>query len=148
MDHIILVNRSYFPKIDDLKQGKNKLPFLAKFGFIVTFFGNSIKGYAQPDRKKRTKTFRIWDADKSNFSKNILDDFQRHQAELKRYIEDSGNLIKGKAIISSPANKYFVYTLAAAFDIIVVHEERHYNQAMGLLEGMLRASATAHVDKC
>jgi hypothetical protein len=36
-------------------------------------------------------------------------------------------------VISSPANKYIVYKLETAFDIIVAHEERHLEQAKEVL---------------
>ena len=136
INHLIILNQTYFPKFENIKQGKNKLPFISKFGFIVRFFGNSIKKFAHPDRKKRARTFQFWEPVKTDFSKDILADFQKHQTELKRHIEESKEWINGKTIISSPANNNLVFTLETAFDILVTHEERHYNQAKEVLEAL------------
>jgi hypothetical protein len=37
---------------------------------------------------------------------------------------------RSKESENSPANRNMVYTLERAFDIIVVHERRHFQQAM------------------
>ncbi|MEO0468227.1 MAG: hypothetical protein AAF206_01305 [Bacteroidota bacterium] len=44
-------------------------------------------------------------------------------------MEDSQDLVAAGKIIHSPANANIVYKLDRAFDIIVVHEERHFEQA-------------------
>jgi hypothetical protein len=38
-------------------------------------------------------------------------------------------LVQAETVISSPANRFIVYKIGRAFDIIVAHEERHLNQA-------------------
>ena len=38
IDHIIKLNNSYCTVFENLKQGKNKLPFISRFGFVVRFF--------------------------------------------------------------------------------------------------------------
>lgn len=136
IDHIINVNKSYFPVLDGLKSGKTKLPFLARFRFLATFFGNAIKKVAQPERKKRTKTFKIWEPAQSEYPKAILRDFELHQAELIKYIEGSKEFLNGETIITSPASNAIFYHLETAFDIIVSHEERHLNQAKEVLDKM------------
>jgi len=42
---------------------------------------------------------------------------------------NSSNLIANDFVISSPANKYIVYKLENAFDIIINHERRHFKKA-------------------
>jgi hypothetical protein len=58
-----------------------------------------------------------------------LGSFEKHQSELKKLIEDSSDLLDKSTIISSPANRNIVYKLETAFDIIVTHERRHFEQA-------------------
>lgn len=64
----------------------------------------------------------------------ILDKFEEHQEGLKNQINNSKNLIAKRAVISSPANSNIVYKLDAAFDIMVAHEQRHFEQAKELLK--------------
>jgi hypothetical protein len=133
IDHIIVINETYFPLIDELKQGKQSLPFMAKFNFIVNLLGKTILKSVQPDRKRKMKTFKIWEPNKNKLDLDILKKFQTHQEALKKQITSSEELIKNGAVISSPANKNIVYKLETAFDIIVSHEQRHFEQAKELL---------------
>ncbi|MDN5211244.1 DinB family protein [Fulvivirgaceae bacterium BMA12] len=143
IDHLIVINSTYFPVISNLKSGNYKLPFMAKFGFMVSFFGKTILNASKPDRKKKMKTFPIWEPAKSYISPDILARFSKHQSELKQAIEASEDLIKIGSIISSPANKNIVYKLETAFDIIVVHEQRHLEQSKDVLS-LLGKMATAN----
>ncbi|QYA24105.1 DinB family protein [Gramella sp. MT6] len=139
IDHLIKVNESYFPILAKLKKGDYRLPFIARFGFVVTFFGNMILKSVQPDRKKKMKTFSLWQPGTSHFSRDILHKFEDHQKQLKAEFLKVEDKIRENAVISSPINKNLVYKLETAFDIIVSHEKRHYlqaNEVYELLKGL------------
>ena len=84
------------------------------------------------------KTFAIWEPEKNRISGDILKRFEAHQEELKKVVRESQDLIDQGVVISSPANKNIVYKLSTAFDLIVAHEQRHFNQAKEVLELMRR----------
>ena len=137
LDHLIVINQSYFPILSQLNSGSYKPPFLGRFGFIVDFLGKTILNSVTPDRKKKMKTFPIWEPAKSELPAGLLDRFSDHQHELKQWVEDSTEFIRYGAVISSPANKNIVYKLETAFDIIISHEKRHLEQSkevIGLLQ--------------
>ena len=134
VDHLIVINRTYFPGLASLKSGKVQLPVTARFGFLVAFFGKTVLKAVNPDRKKKMKTFSIWEPAQSEVGADILERFTAHQAELQQEMAAAANLIARGAVISSPANKYIVYKLETAFEIIVQHEERHLAQAKEILE--------------
>jgi hypothetical protein len=75
------------------------------------------------------KTFPIWEPAISLVRSDILDQFEKHQQELKQLIASSEDLLEEGTVISSPANRMIVYKLETAFDIIVAHEKRHLEQA-------------------
>ena len=129
IDHLIVINKSYFPIIESIRKGTYKIPFYAKVEFLVSFFGKTVLKAVLPDRKKKIKTFPIWEPKKSEIPIGILDRFTEHQTALKQLIENSEDLIERGTIISSPANKSIVYKLETAFDIIVTHEKRHFEQS-------------------
>lgn len=130
LDHLIVINETYHPVIKALIKGTYKLPFLAKFDFVVSFLGRTVLKSVQPDRKKRMKTFPIWEPTKSDIKDDIWERFEKNQDELKTLIQSCSDLLDKGAIISSPANKNIVYRLETAFDIIVTHERRHFEQSM------------------
>jgi len=129
MEHIIAVNESYFLIFDQLEAGTYRKPLMAKIPFLPTFFGNLILKYVQPDRKKKTRTLKIWEPSHSRIDPLVMDRFRTHQMELMQRIASLEKLSDKNIIIGSPANKNIVYTLNRVFDIITVHEERHLNQA-------------------
>ena len=133
IDHLITINETYFPILVALKTGKYQPHFMAKIGFLTSFFGNMLLKSVQPTTSKKIKTFPIWEPAKSQIPKDILNRFTKHQAQLKQEIEATKTLIDNGAVISSPANKFIVYKLATAFDIIVAHEQRHLTQAKAIL---------------
>jgi hypothetical protein len=124
-----VINESYYPVIKSVREGTYKLPFIGKIGFMVNSMGKMILNAVEPTRKKKMKTFPIWEPTKSEISSDILAKFEKHQEELKKMISDSKDLVEKGAVISSPANKNIVYKLGTAFDIIVTHEQRHLEQA-------------------
>jgi DinB superfamily len=133
LDHLIVVNETYYPVLASLKAGKYKPPFIAKIGFMVSFLGKTVLGAVQPDRQKKMKTFPIWEPSKSEVESDILMRFKNHQTELQQKIEEAKELVAKGAVIASPANKNIVYKLETAFDIIVSHEQRHLEQAKEVL---------------
>ncbi len=136
INHVITLNSSYFTRFEEVKAGRNKLPFIARFGFLVNFFGNTIKKFSTPDRKRKTGTFGRWEQVRSDFTRDILTDFQHHQALLKRYSEEMEFWADKNAMITSPASDLIVFKVKTVFEIIIPHEERHCNQAQEVLNAM------------
>jgi hypothetical protein len=133
IDHLITINQSYFPAIDAVRQGTHSTPLHGRIPFLAKLLGNTILAAVHPDRRKKMKTFPLWEPNQSRVAGTILDDFERHQAELKAVIETMHPYLNGKTVIASPASKMIVYTLDTAFDIIVTHERRHLEQAREVL---------------
>lgn len=134
VDHLIVINSTYFPVLNALKHGTYRTPFVAKFGFLVSFFGKTILDASMPDRRKKMKTLSIWLPAESHIPEGILGRFQEHQRVLKEHIQKAIPFIEKNVVIASPANKYIVYTLSKAFEIIVTHELRHLAQAKDVLK--------------
>jgi hypothetical protein len=133
LEHLIVVNETYYPVLTALKVGTYKTPFIAKINFIVSFLGAEVLKAVQPDRKRKMKTFPIWEPGKIKTDEDILKRFEIHQNELKQKIANAKELVEKGIVISSPANRNIVYKLETAFDIIVRHEQRHLEQAKEVL---------------
>lgn len=129
MDHLITINHTYFPMVEDVRKGTFPLPFHGKFPFMVNLLGNFILKSVEPERKRKMKTFPIWEPAQSQIEGDILSRFEKHQKELAGWMESCGDLIDKRQVIHSPASKVIVYSLERAFDIITTHEKRHLNQA-------------------
>lgn len=130
LQHLINVNDSYFPIVEQMKEGKYKKPFLGKINFLVRFMGNALLKSVSPDRRKKVRTFPMWEPATTAIHGDIVRDFSRHQSDLKKLIGSAEHLLQQHAVMASPANPSIVYTLEKAFEIIIAHEERHLNQAI------------------
>jgi hypothetical protein len=129
IEHLILINSSYFPIIDQLNQNVYIRPFHGRFQFIVKFLGGFVRQAVEPSRQKKMKTFPVWEPKKATVLHDIIDQFTAHHQDLKRYIELAAPFIQNKTVIHSPASKVIVYELDTVFDIIIQHELRHIEQA-------------------
>jgi hypothetical protein len=132
LEHLNLVNASYEKVLLDAANSKSDMGFTSKIGFVVNFLGKMIYESVEPSRAKKMKTFAVWEPVKSDVSKNVIADFKKQQQAIKTLINNCKPLLKKDIVIPSPANRYIVYKLRMAVEIIVSHEERHLNQAMGV----------------
>jgi hypothetical protein len=61
--------------------------------------GKTVLEAVKPDRKKKIKTFPIWQPTSRQIDENILNRFVKHQTELKRQIQSSKVLLDQGTII-------------------------------------------------
>lgn len=128
IEHLTTTNKSYYPIFEKLQSGNYLLPFTAKLGFVVSLFEKMILGSVEPERKKRMKTFPVWEPSSSNIEQP-LQDFAQSQEEIAQRLQAIWPLVEKGAILSSPANRNIVYRLPVLLSIITNHQLRHFNQA-------------------
>jgi hypothetical protein len=133
LDHLIRLNGSYGPVIEEVRRGEHRPPFTARLPFLPQSLGRMLLKAVQPDGKRRMRTFPVWEPAAEPVPADIVPRFLAHQEELQALITSSDDLVERQAVISSPANRHIVYPLEAAFDVIVAHEERHLAQARDAL---------------
>ncbi|MFZ9046429.1 MAG: DinB family protein [Cyclobacteriaceae bacterium] len=134
LDHLKTVNSSYFPITENLRSGAYKPPFLGKIDFFVNLFGKLILKSVQPEEKKKTRTFPLWQPSFGEAASSDIDTFFDCQDELITWITKNADLIKENPVISSPASNNVVYRFQVVLDIIVAHEKRHLLQIKNTLD--------------
>ena len=139
MDHMITTNESYFPVFEEIKEGRYHTPGMGKIPFIPTLMGKMILKTVQPETKRKSKTFGIWEPVQSNIPIGITERFARHQQDLMAHIKSMEDFLDRNIIINSPLSNYIVYSLDDAIEILVAHEERHLNQARAVRHLMNQA---------
>jgi hypothetical protein len=132
-EHLITINKTYFPIFEKLKHGSYQGAFISKFPYFSNLFGNLIYKSVSDGGKKKARTFPLWEPKVTKGDATVLERFQLHQDELKNWIKELEPFLEKNTIIHSPANKLIVYSLEKAIDIIIAHEQRHLDQAKGLL---------------
>ena len=132
--HLIVINETYYPIVAQIRRNEYKLSFFARFGFLVNWLGGFILQSVERTAQRKIKTFEIWQPQQSTLNGDILAQFEAHQTELAAFMASCDDLLAKKQVIASPANANIVYTLAAAFAIIIEHEWRHLAQAKTVLK--------------
>ncbi|EON77948.1 hypothetical protein ADIS_1487 [Lunatimonas lonarensis] len=126
VDHLIRVNRSYFPIFDAILAGTYPKPLLAYIPPIGKKTGELIlKSLRKPDK---VKTFEPWEPQKRLLDGSIVREFYALQHELSAYIQRLDLHFEQNLMISSPINRWIVYPLDTAVHIILAHEQRHLAQ--------------------
>ena len=136
IDHIITINETYYPIFAALKAGNYSTPKVYSWNPISNFVGKKVLQALEPSRKKKISTFEIWEPSTSNINADILEKFTVHQSTLAEHYDEMVSFMEAGTKISSPANKKFVYRLDVGFEAILLHEKRHYNQALEVLNQM------------
>lgn len=128
LDHLVVINTSYFPIFQELVEGNYRVGWLGKFPLLARTIGKQIIKGIDPSNTKKSKTFPIWEPDQSEIEVGIVNRFLEHQEELKVWNQRLAGFITSDNIIHSPANRKIVYDLKSAWEIIVLHEMRHFLQ--------------------
>lgn len=135
LDHLIIINSSYFPYFKKLKAGEFNPAWHGKIKLIRDFVGKTILKSVVPEATTKMKTPSVWHPTMTHIAPGILERFVDHQEELKNEFIDLNihGLLGKETVIHSPANKNIYYSLDMALEIIVTHEERHLIQVERVL---------------
>ncbi|GGF47223.1 hypothetical protein GCM10011339_39700 [Echinicola rosea] len=136
IQHLIVINKSYFPIFEQIVEGSYQKPFIGNIGFLNRALGNMILKSVAPDNAKKIKTIPVWKPEKyeEHRQEELLEVFEKHQKTLTDWIDRLKPALEKGQVIHSPANRLIAYPLDMALDIITTHERRHLKQAKRILE--------------
>ena len=129
LDHLITINRLYFPVFEKMKSGHVESTFLEKYSPLSGFFGRHLIRAMGPENPKKMKTSKIAYPSASEIDDTIVEKFREHNRELAGHIESISPYVDLKTIITSPLAGFVTYSLDDCLTILVVHERRHLLQA-------------------
>jgi hypothetical protein len=132
IDHIILLNKSYFQEFKLIELGTYTVPLVTKLKYWYSFARNPIKPYTDSHRVKKSKTYDFWNPTRDDYTPAILNEFQARQREFIKHMEQLHKFSR-RTLVFYPGDRSFVFTLETAFGVMIEHERRHYNQAKEVL---------------
>ena len=139
LDHVMLINESYFEVMTKLRSGTLNLPFFYRFEIFPGLFGAFLKKAVDPETSTKLKTLKIWIPEESVHSPEIVEQFIKHQEKLKLYIHKLEDHVAKGAVAHSPINRNLVLKIDAMIDILISHEKRHLKQMKEVL-GLMQSS--------
>lgn len=134
IDHLITTNEAYFEKIEKAAGDEFRNNAWSRIPFWSGLVGYLIKRAVDPANRKKTKTFPVFQPSSSEVADSIFEDFGDCQEKLMEYIRKTDHLDRRKVKIGSPVSDKVTLSLADAFEILVIHERRHYQQAVEVTE--------------
>lgn len=133
-DHLIVTNNLYFPAIQKVVDGAHRNNFFSKIPFAPDVISALMKNSLKPEQARKMKTFKIFEPSASDVSAQILDDFAANQRKLIEMIEAVKNLDLRGIKIPEPLSVALNLRLDDAFEILLLHEKRHFLQAERVMQ--------------
>jgi len=132
-EHLIVTNNLYFPNIQKVIDGKHRNNFFSKIPFSTDLIAVLMKNALNPEQKRKMKTFKIFEPLASNVSPTIIEDFAENNRKLIEKIEACKEFDLHKIKIAEPLSVALNLRLDDAFEILIMHEKRHFKQAERVL---------------
>lgn len=132
-DHLLTSNKGYFPVIDDVFAGK-KRTFWESMPVLPGLAGKMLIKSMEPSSTRKVKAPKRFQPAQSEISASIINDFVDQQGKLVEKMKASEHLNLERIVITSPVSAAITYSLMDAYRLIVVHEQRHFQQAKRVLE--------------
>lgn len=133
-EHLIITNNLYFPNIQKVIDGTHRNNFFSKIPFSTDLIAVLMKNSLNPEQKRKMKTFKIFEPAASDVSETIIEDFARNQRRLIEMMRAVKDFDVHKIKIAEPLSVALNLRLDAAFEILIMHEKRHFLQAERVLK--------------
>lgn len=133
LDHLIVSNKTYFPILEQIGNGKYAMNFWQKNNPLSRYTGRKMAESLGPSVRKPFLAPKLFLPSKSSIRDSIVSDFQKHQEELEEKISRLEKIDLNRTIVSSPVASLVTFTLGNCLAIIAGHEERHLLQAQRIL---------------
>lgn len=128
-EHLIVTNNLYFPNIQNVLDGRHRNNFFSKIPFSSGMIAFFMKNSLNPKQKRKMKTFKAFEPAASDISRTIIAGFIENQRKLISMIEAAKDFDNKKIKIAEPLSPLLNLRLGDAFEILLMHERRHFLQA-------------------
>ena len=132
-DHLLTSNKGYIPVVDNVLAG-HKPTFWQSMPVLPGLMGKLLIKSLDPASTRKLKAPKSFQPAQSDISDSVINDFVDLQQQIIAKMKATEHLDLEKIVISSPVTGVVTYSLMDAYRIIVVHEQRHFQQAKRVIE--------------
>ncbi len=132
-DHLLTSNKGYFPVIEDVLAGK-KRTFWERVPVLPGLAGKLLIKSLEPTSTRKLKAPKRFEPAQSEIGGSVINDFVDQQRKIVEKMKATEHLDLERIVITSPVAAAITYSLMDAYRIIVVHEQRHFQQAKRVME--------------
>ena len=134
LEHLVVTNDLYFENIQKVADGTHRNNFYSKIPVASGIIAWGMKKVLRPDFRPKMKTLKMFKPSRSELSENILEVFATNQSRFISLMKATKDLDVKKIKIAEPIGAAVTLRLIDAFEILLVHEQRHFNQAKRVAE--------------
>ena len=132
-DHLLTSNKGYLPIIDNVLAGY-KRTFWQSMPVLPGLMGKLLVKSMDPASTRKVKAPKRFQPAHSEISASVINDFVAQQKQIVDKMKPTEHLDLEKIVITSPVAGVVIYSLMDAYRLIVVHEQRHFQQAKRVTE--------------
>jgi len=132
-DHLLTSNKGYLPIIDNVLAGY-KRTFWQSMPVLPGLMGKLLVKSMDPASTRKVKAPKRFQPAQSEISASVINDFVAQQKQMIDKMKATEHLDLEKIVITSPVAGVVIYSLMDAYRLIVVHEQRHFQQAKRVTE--------------
>ena len=130
LEHLSVSMAAFKPFVSEaLKHGRKRFPLATAPPYRPTWMGGWLIRHVSPDAPKKLKAPKIFRPAGMSSISRPLDRFLSEQEDFVRFVRQSAGVDYNKVRLRSPVTPLVRYSLADAFVVIVVHAQRHLQQA-------------------
>ncbi|MEZ5346955.1 MAG: DinB family protein [Pyrinomonadaceae bacterium] len=133
-DHLNTVSEMYLPQIEKVADGTHVNNWFSAIPLISGKVGSLLKSAVSPDAKTKRKAPPFFVPSQSEITETIIGDFCDVQEQLISFMNAVRDQDIRKIKIPTPISPMINIRLDDAFEILILHERRHFNQAKRVLE--------------
>jgi hypothetical protein len=133
LHHLLTANASYIPLFDRIVGGDKKNTFWENMPILPAVFGKLLIKSLEPSSTRKLTAPKAILPSTTEIDSQIVDRFLSQQTELMEAFQSLEGLDLDRIKVTSPFLGLITYSLRSACTIIVVHEQRHVQQAERVL---------------
>lgn len=133
-DHLITSNKGFFPVVESVLNGTKKTRFLERLPILPGLAGKLMIKSLDPASTRKIKAPKNFEPAQSDISARVIDDFVAQQDKIVEGMKATSHLDLKRIVVTSPVAAFVTYSLMDAYRIIVVHEQKHFQQARRVAE--------------
>jgi hypothetical protein len=139
LEHLNRYSRYYNPELAKAIEGN---PGHAEVqGITYSWLGKKSLEMVRPQNMKRHKTVKHMNPANSDLGRATVEEFLHHQAGLLHLLQRAGNANLHKKAVPVEFFKLMKLRIGEALEFVVLHEERHVQQAMRVKNQLAKQTA-------
>ncbi|NNE66067.1 MAG: DinB family protein [Pyrinomonadaceae bacterium] len=132
IEHLIISNDLYLGNLSKVADGTHNDNGWSKIPFVTGLMGTMLRKGVSPESARKLKTFGIFEPSASDIADSVIEDFIDNQDRLISTIKALKPRDLAKRI-ATPVSKLLNIRVGDALEMLLLHEERHFLQADGVM---------------